>query len=70
MLPGEAEEALAELVALGVVNSDSFGGLRALLVPSRPVLPATVAAMLRLEMVLPRPLKAPVAERLVIGEAV
>jgi ATP-dependent Lhr-like helicase len=28
------EEALAELVALGVVNSDSFGGLRALLVPS------------------------------------
>ncbi len=34
MLPVEAEEALAELVALGVVNSDSFGGLRALLVPS------------------------------------
>jgi ATP-dependent Lhr-like helicase len=33
MLPVEAEEALAELVALGVVNSDSFGGLRALLVP-------------------------------------
>jgi len=28
------EEALAELVALGLVNSDSFGGLRALLVPS------------------------------------
>jgi ATP-dependent helicase Lhr and Lhr-like helicase len=34
MLPVEAEEALAELVALGMVNSDSFGGLRALLVPS------------------------------------
>ena len=34
MLPVEAEEALAELVALGVVNSDSFGGLRALLVPA------------------------------------
>jgi ATP-dependent Lhr-like helicase len=34
MLPLEAEEALAELVALGVVNSDSFGGLRALLVPA------------------------------------
>jgi ATP-dependent helicase Lhr and Lhr-like helicase len=34
MLPLEAEDALAELVALGVVNSDSFGGLRALLVPS------------------------------------
>ena len=34
MLPLEVEEALAELVALGIVNSDSFGGLRALLVPS------------------------------------
>jgi ATP-dependent helicase Lhr and Lhr-like helicase len=34
MLPVEVEDALAELVALGVVNSDSFGGLRALLVPS------------------------------------
>jgi ATP-dependent Lhr-like helicase len=34
MLPVEVEEALAELVALGVVNSDSFGGLRALLVPA------------------------------------
>ena len=33
LLPAEAEEALAELVALGVVNSDSFGGLRALLSP-------------------------------------
>ena len=34
MLPLEVEEALGELVALGIVNSDSFGGLRALLVPS------------------------------------
>ena len=34
LLPTQAEEALAELVALGLVNSDSFGGLRALLVPS------------------------------------
>jgi ATP-dependent helicase Lhr and Lhr-like helicase len=34
MLPVEVEEGLAELVALGIVNSDSFGGLRALLVPS------------------------------------
>jgi ATP-dependent helicase Lhr and Lhr-like helicase len=34
VLPAQAEEALAELVALGLVNSDSFGGLRALLVPS------------------------------------
>jgi ATP-dependent Lhr-like helicase len=34
MLPVEVEEALADLVALGLVNSDSFGGLRALLVPT------------------------------------
>jgi len=34
LLSSQAEEALAELVALGIVNSDSFGGLRALLVPS------------------------------------
>ena len=34
LLPNQAEEALAELVALGLVNSDSFGGLRALLLPS------------------------------------
>jgi ATP-dependent Lhr-like helicase len=34
LLPSQGEEALAELVALGIVNSDSFGGLRALLVPS------------------------------------
>jgi len=33
MLPTEVEEALAELLALGLVNSDSFGGLRALLAP-------------------------------------
>jgi len=34
LLRSQVEEALAELVAIGVVNSDSFGGLRALLVPS------------------------------------
>jgi ATP-dependent helicase Lhr and Lhr-like helicase len=34
MLPAEAEEALAELVAVGLVNSDSFAGLRVLLMPS------------------------------------
>jgi len=34
LLPTQVEEALSELVALGMVNSDSFGGLRALLVPS------------------------------------
>jgi ATP-dependent Lhr-like helicase len=34
MLPSEVEDALAELVALGMVNSDSFAGLRVLLLPS------------------------------------
>jgi len=34
LLRPHAEEALGELVALGLATSDSFGGLRALLVPS------------------------------------
>jgi ATP-dependent helicase Lhr and Lhr-like helicase len=34
LLGPQVEEALAELVALGLVNSDSFAGLRALLLPS------------------------------------
>jgi ATP-dependent Lhr-like helicase len=34
LLRAQAEEALAELVALGLVASDSFSGLRTLLVPS------------------------------------
>jgi ATP-dependent Lhr-like helicase len=34
MLPVQVEEALAELVALGLANSDSFAGLRALLLPA------------------------------------
>ena len=34
LLRSQVEDALGELVALGIVNSDSFGGLRALLVPS------------------------------------
>jgi ATP-dependent Lhr-like helicase len=34
LLRPQLEEALGELVALGLVHSDSFGGLRALLVPS------------------------------------
>jgi ATP-dependent Lhr-like helicase len=34
LLRTQVEEALAELVALGLVNSDSFAGLRALLVPA------------------------------------
>ena len=40
LLRSQVEEALGELVALGLVSSDSFGGLRALLVPSgerRPI---------------------------------
>src|SRR6202040_2963528 len=34
LLRPQVEEALAELVALGLVTSDSFAGLRALLAPS------------------------------------
>ena len=34
LLRTQVEEALGELVALGLVNADSFAGLRALLVPS------------------------------------
>jgi ATP-dependent Lhr-like helicase len=34
LLPSQVEEALSELAAIGVVTSDSFDGLRALLVPS------------------------------------
>ncbi len=34
LLRTQAEQALSELVALGIVTSDSFGGLRALLVPA------------------------------------
>jgi ATP-dependent Lhr-like helicase len=34
LLRPQVEEALAELVALGLVTSDSFGGLRALLMPA------------------------------------
>jgi ATP-dependent Lhr-like helicase len=34
LLRPQVEEALAELVALGLINSDSFAGLRALLMPA------------------------------------
>jgi ATP-dependent Lhr-like helicase len=46
MLPVEVEQALAELVAVGLVNSDSFAGLRVLLMPSgrRAGRPASYAA--------------------------
>ncbi|MBV8146688.1 MAG: DEAD/DEAH box helicase [Gammaproteobacteria bacterium] len=40
LLATQAEEALGELVALGLVNSDSFAGLRALLVPAERRRPA------------------------------
>jgi ATP-dependent Lhr-like helicase len=41
LLRSQAEEALAELVAVGLVSCDSFGGLRALLVPSSERRPIT-----------------------------
>ncbi len=43
LLRSRVEDALAELVALGLVNSDSFGGLRALLVPSAQRKPIAAA---------------------------
>ena len=43
LLRTQLEEALAELVALGLVTSDSFAGLRALLVPSDRRQPITGA---------------------------
>jgi len=45
LLPSQVEEALSQLAALGLVTSDSFDGLRALLVPSnkRPTFGRNVA---------------------------
>jgi len=43
LLRSQVEDALAELVALGMVTSDSFAGLRALLVPSNQRKPMTGA---------------------------
>jgi ATP-dependent helicase Lhr and Lhr-like helicase len=40
LLRSQVEEALAELAAVGLINSDSFGGLRALLVPMSDRKPA------------------------------
>src|SRR5437763_17088651 len=44
LLPSQVEEALSQLAALGLVTSDSFDGLRALLVPSnkRPTFGRTI----------------------------
>jgi ATP-dependent Lhr-like helicase len=50
LLRPQVEEALAELVALGLVNSDSFGGLRALLVPSDRRKPAAIGRRRRRSM--------------------
>lgn len=47
LLPSQVEEGLAELVALGRVNSDSFGGLRALLVPAERRRPSARGARRR-----------------------
>lgn len=41
LLPSEAEDALGELVAAGLINSDSFGGLRSLLLPADRRRPAS-----------------------------
>ncbi len=45
VLPSQVEEALSQLAALGLVTSDSFDGLRALLVPSnkRPTFGRNIA---------------------------
>ena len=45
LLPSQVEEALSQLAALGLVTSDSFDGLRALLVPSnkRPTFGRNIA---------------------------
>jgi ATP-dependent Lhr-like helicase len=40
LLPSQAQTALAELVAAGVASADSFGGLRALLLPMQRKRPA------------------------------
>jgi ATP-dependent Lhr-like helicase len=49
LLPSQVEDALSQLVALGLVTSDSFDGLRALLVPSnkRPTFGRKVATRRR-----------------------
>jgi ATP-dependent Lhr-like helicase len=47
LLPTQVEQALGELVALGLVTSDSFAGLRALLTPSDKRPPVSGAARRR-----------------------
>jgi ATP-dependent Lhr-like helicase len=50
LLPVQVEEALAELVALGLANSDSFAGLRALLLPAQQRRGATVRSRRRVAL--------------------
>jgi ATP-dependent helicase Lhr and Lhr-like helicase len=50
LLRPQIEEALAELVALGLVNSDSFAGLRALLVPAEKRKPSSRRRAVRFDM--------------------
>src|SRR5262249_36969299 len=55
LLRPQVEDALGELVSLGLVNSDSFGGLRALLVPAdkRKPLDRSLGGMRRRGKILP-----------------
>lgn len=41
LLPSQAEDSIAELVSLGLLTSDSYAGLRALLVPEKYKLPSS-----------------------------
>jgi ATP-dependent Lhr-like helicase len=68
LLRSQAEDALAELVALGLVSSDSFGGLRALLVPSAQRRPA--ANIRRRGRVLPFGMEGAGRWSLILGTAV
>jgi ATP-dependent Lhr-like helicase len=53
LLPSQAEKALAELVALGLVTADSFAGLRALLTPSGKRKPLGPDAVMRRQRTVP-----------------
>jgi ATP-dependent Lhr-like helicase len=50
LLPVQVEESLAELVALGLANSDSFAGLRALLLPAERRRSATMRGRRRVAL--------------------
>jgi ATP-dependent Lhr-like helicase len=48
LLRSQAETALGELVSAGLVNADSFSGLRALLIPSDKKRPLRLGARINL----------------------